>query len=559
MFSRFNPLSVNQFTALIALYFVCVFNLPFFGIIKQGIDKQPDVNPFFIASIPLLLWCTLSFLFAIFAVKYLLKPFFILLTVVSSVAFFAAYEYHIVFGHDMIENIVQSNPAEASMYVNASSILSLCLTGLLPAVLIYKVKIEYPPFVLALKYKLMFMFVMLTIAGIIGFCFFQSYAAFGRNNSAMKQHIVPTYVIGSTVKYINEHYLQTPMSYQKLGLDAHIVSRITDDNAKANLVVLIVGETARAMNYHYYGYDRPTNSHTQADDLLVFHDMQSCGTATAVSLPCMFSRMTRATYDERRAYAQDTALDVLKHAGVKVQWFDNDSGCKGVCDQIQHVSIDLNVDSNFCNGTSCVDQVLIPKLETAIAAAKETALHNDAAQNNTSPEETMIVLHLMGSHGPTYFLRYPAEHRHFTPDCQRSDIQNCSQTELVNTYDNTILYTDFILSEVINRLKAQQDNFNTAMLYVSDHGESLGENGLYLHGAPYRFAPKEQTTVPMLAWLPSAFTKGNAIDPVCLAAKAKAGGFSHDNVFDSVLGLMNVSTQDYQAQLDVFASCRRAP
>lgn len=195
------------------------------------------------------------------------------------------------------------------------------------------------------------------------------------------------------------------------------------------------GETARSMSYQYYGYDKPTNAHTQDQGLIVFKDTHSCGTATAVSLPCMFSRMGREDYDSRRAYAQDTAVDVLDHGGIKVQWFDNDSGCKGVCDQVENITIDLNSDPKLCTGQYCFDQVLLNKLDEALA--------------NAERKDTVIVLHVIGSHGPTYFLRYPAEHRKFTPDCQRSDIQNCSEDELMNTYDNSILYTDYIISEVV--------------------------------------------------------------------------------------------------------------
>jgi len=168
----------------------------------------------------------------------------------------------------------------------------------------------------------------------------------------------------------------------------------------------------------------------------------------------------------------------------------------------------------------------------------------------------VIVLHVIGSHGPTYFLRYPPEHRKFTPDCQRSDIQNCSPDELMNTYDNTILYTDYIISEVVKKLQNQQDKFDPAMLYLSDHGESLGEKGMYLHGAPYSIAPIEQTSIPMLAWVSEDFSKDNHLDMACLAEHAAKGGFSHDNLFDSLLGLMNVKTEVYQPKLDIFASCR---
>ncbi|MGI2138463.1 phosphoethanolamine transferase [Shewanella baltica] len=540
MLARFKTLSVNRFTFITALFYVCIFNIPLFGIIKKGIEKQPDVDPIFIATMPLFLAFALSFVFSLFTVKYLVKPFFIILTLLSSSVFFAAYQYNVVFDYGMIENTFQTNHAEALMYVNFASIMNMLLTGILPAYLIYKADIQYQPFFKELLHKVLFMLAMLAGLGIIAFFYFQDYAAFGRNNDELKRYIVPTYFIGAASKYINVHYLQTPIEYQQLGLDAKNVS--ANPNGKPNLLVLVVGETARSMSYQYYGYDKPTNAHTQDQGLIIFKDTSSCGTATAVSLPCMFSRMGREDYDSRRAYAQDTAVDVLNHGGIKVQWFDNDSGCKGVCDQVENISIDLNSDPELCTGQYCFDQVLLNKLDETLATAER--------------KDTVIVLHVIGSHGPTYFLRYPPEHRKFTPDCQRSDIQNCSPDELMNTYDNTILYTDYIISEVVKKLQNQQDKFDPAMLYLSDHGESLGEKGMYLHGAPYSIAPIEQTSIPMLAWVSEDFSKDNHLDMACLAEHAAKGGFSHDNLFDSLLGLMNVKTEVYQPKLDIFASCR---
>ncbi|MCE9687267.1 phosphoethanolamine--lipid A transferase [Shewanella sp. AS16] len=540
MLSKFKRLSVNQFTLLITLFYVCVFNIPLFEIVKQGMENQGEVNPGFIVSFPLFLICALGIIFSLFSVKFVLKPFFILLTLLSSSVFFAALKYGVVFDTGMIENTLQTNKAEAFTYLNWASTVNFILTGLLPAYLIYRLDIEYKPMWKELGHKLGFMAILLTIIGGIAFFFFQNFVAFGRNNDEIKRYVIPTYFVGSAAKYINTHYLQQPLVYKQLGLDAKNTS--VNANGKPNLLVLVVGETARAMNYQYYGYDRPTNAYTQDLGLISFADVASCGTATAVSLPCMFSQMTREQYEPRRARAQDSVLDVLSHAKLTVNWLDNDSGCKGVCDRVNFVQIDLNSDPKQCSGDYCFDQVLLDKLDDELA--------------QDSQEDRVIVLHVIGSHGPTYYLRYPDDHRYFEPDCQRSDIQNCTNEQLVNTYDNTLRYTDYILSQVVKKLAAQQSRFDTGMLYVSDHGESLGEKGMYLHGAPYAIAPKEQTQVPMLAWLSPDFASDNSLSLSCVAEHARQGSFSHDNLFSSLLGLMNVQTQAYDAGLDMFAACR---
>ncbi|GIU11890.1 phosphoethanolamine transferase [Shewanella sp. c952] len=541
MLSRLKSLSSNQFTVILALYYVCIFNIPFFQIVKQGVEKQADVNLIFIATIPLFLIFALSFIFSIFSFKYLAKPFFIVLTLMSSSVFFAALQYGVVFDYGMIENTFETNSAEAVTYLNWASMLNFVVTGVVPALLIYKVNIEFKPLVKELLYKLALMAAMLIGIGIIAIFYYQNYVSFGRNNDIIKRHIIPTYFIGSTAKYININYLQEPIEYKQLGLDA---KNTTDkQNDKPNLVVLVVGETAREMNYEYYGYGKPTNTHTKGQGLLTFKDTHSCGTATAVSLPCMFSRMDRKHYESRQAKAQDSAIDVLNHAGIALDWLDNDSGCKGVCRNIDNILIGHDSDPDLCNGQYCYDQVLLNTLDDRLS--------------HLSSKDSLIVLHIIGSHGPTYYLRYPDEHRFFTPDCQRSDIQNCTDEELVNTYDNTILYTDYIVSQVVKKLEAKNEEFDTAMLYISDHGESLGESGMYLHGAPYAFAPEEQTKVPFLGWFSAGFAKQNKLDLSCLAKEAEQGGYSHDNLFDSLLGLMNVSTEVYQQDKDIFSSCRQ--
>ncbi|MBW8185408.1 phosphoethanolamine transferase [Shewanella nanhaiensis] len=540
MLSRFKILTINQFTLTIAIFYVCIFNVPFFHIVQKGVEKQAEVDPLFIASIPLFLTFVLSFIFSLFSVKYLLKPIFIAMTLLSSSVFFAALQYGVVFDTGMIENMVQTNQAEAFTYINFSSVLNFILTGLIPASLIWKVKIAYKPVMKEAIHKLGFMLMMLIGVGVIGFFYYQSYVAFGRNNDELKRFIVPTYVIASIAKYTNRHYFQTPLDYQQQGLDA--VNMHTNSTGKPNLMVLVVGETARAKNYEYYGYDKPTNSYTKKHGVTAFKNMTSCGTATAVSVPCMFSNMKRENYDARRAQAQDGVLDVLDHAGIQQVWLDNDSGCKGVCDRITNITIKQDIDPELCDGHSCYDQVLLDQLDKELAKIES--------------RDALIVLHIMGSHGPTYYLRYPLEHKRFIPDCPRSDIQNCSDEALMNTYDNTILYTDYIISRVIDKLKAESEKFNTGMIYMSDHGESLGEKGLYLHGSPYVVAPDEQIKIPMLTWFAPSFVTENRLDPVCLGEKAEKGGFSHDNLFDSLLGVMNVKTSIYDKNLDLFNSCR---
>jgi len=255
----------------------------------------------------------------------------------------------------------------------------------------------------------------------------------------------------------------------------------------------------------------------------------------------MFSMFSRQDYDNDKGHYYEGLLDVISAAGTNVSWRDNNSGCKGVCDRIEHESVAHLHIPEFCNDKECFDEVLLNQLENTVAATKH---------------DLFIVLHQKGSHGPAYSERVPKAFEKFTPVCQTAELQDCSQQEIINAYDNTILYTDYVLDKVISFLKNQSDQVNTAMIYVSDHGESLGEKNMYLHGSPYFMAPDEQTHVPMLFWLSENFVSDYHLDRVCIENKS-GDEVSHDNLFHSVLGLLDIySPENYQIDLDIIGNCR---
>nr|WP_321270523.1 phosphoethanolamine--lipid A transferase [uncultured Tolumonas sp.] len=534
-------LKSQYLTLLLASYFTLILNYPFFRESWKVLNSIENVKTGFIVSIPLFVLFALNILFSLFTIKYLSKPIFIALVLTSSLVAYAGLTYGTVFDYGMIKNSAQTNMSEASSYLNPSLIICFLLTGIIPAFLIARTKIIYRPLLKEVLTK--FAVISLSLLGlvIIAFFYYQDYASVGRNNKFLQKYIVPTQYTWSGYKYVKETYFTTPLVYQQLGLDAKkaVPSTVT----KPQMTVMVLGETARAMNYQYNGYSRDTNRFTAPEGLISFRHVSSCGTATAVSVPCMFSFMGRKNYDESRAETQDNVLDVIHRAGLNVQWIDNDSGCKGVCARVPTLNIDIKTKSPLCDGTYCFDEVMLPELKRLLAEAKG--------------KDTLIALHLIGSHGPTYYRRYPASHRIFTPDCERSDIQNCSHDELVNTYDNTIAYTDYMLSQVIALLKANSSEYNTSMLYMSDHGESLGEKGLYLHGTPYALAPEEQTHVPGLLWLSDNYAKEKQIDTDCLRKEAQSKQVSQDYLSHSLLSLTGVATSTYKPELDLISGCRR--
>lgn len=532
-------LGVLQTNLLLVLFFALVLNWPIFLHFYTVLSTLTHVKAGFAISIPLVLIAALNAVFIPFTFRFVLKPFFTVLILTGSIVSYAMLKYGVIFDAGMIQNIVETNSGEAGAYLNGSVALWFLLTGLLPVLVLWSLRIRYPArWYQGLALRAGALAISLLFIGGVASLYYQDYASVGRNNKSLAKEIVPANYVHGLYKYGRDVLFATPIPYQQLGTDARVVAR----GSKPTLMFLVVGETARSQNYSLNGYGKATNSFTAKEQGVVsFKDVRSCGTATAVSVPCMFSNLTRRGYDDQLASSRDGLLDVLQHAGVSVLWKENDGGCKGVCRNVPTIEILPKSYPALCQGESCYDEVLLEGLDQQIAGMKGNKL---------------VAFHLMGSHGPTYFRRYPASERVFMPDCPRSDIENCSNEELVNTYDNTIRYTDKVVGLLIDKLKSLESQYDVGLVYLSDHGESLGAMGLYLHGTPYKFAPDDQTRVPLLTWFSPQLQADRQLDMGCLAAEASSQRFSHDNLFHSILGIMDVQTRVYDNKLDLFKPCR---
>jgi lipid A ethanolaminephosphotransferase len=530
-------LTTNQLLVITCCYIALILNLPFLNKVSDAIISLDNYSVPFLLSVPLFLLSLTIILQGLFSFRWVTKPILILSVVSSALIFYATVTYGIVFDYGMVQNTIETDSAEAFSYFNIYSIVFFILFGLLPSLLIYYVRLTYKPFVSELLTRLKLISISFGVAFLIGALFYSNYASVGRNNKDIISYITPYKMFDSSIKFIKKHYFYPPLKFKVLDTTPLIVR----DNNRKHVTVMVLGETARAQSFSLNGYDKPTNQFTDKLGIVSFSNMSSCGTATAVSVPCMFSRLDKSNYDKRIATSQQNVVDLIHLAGADVLWISNNNGsCKGVCTRVKSIQISNDKADPLCDGEYCFDEVLLRPLQEKL--------------NNLSHQNTLIVLHMIGSHGPTYYKRYPEEKRVFKPDCRRSDIQNCTEEELINTYDNTIAYTDLVLSKAIKMLNtsSQQNNIESSLLYISDHGESLGESGVYLHGLPYAFAPKEQTHVPMIFWTDPSQTDFNLN---CLSKSAHAK-ISHDNVFDSLLSIMSVKTSAYKANNDPFVSCK---
>lgn len=531
------PMTMSKLIVLCAVYFGTVMNYP---VLSAIFNLSSDVsNPLFAASAPLLLTCAFILIFSLVAWPYIFKPFMAFVLLTSAAALYAEVNFHTLFDSTMMESVFETNSSEMSFYMNGATLAYLAGFGLLPTLLLFMVRIVPQRTLLrATLSRVGIIVIALAGIGLTAATSYKDYASVGRNNHYLNKMIIPAHIYNG-VRYLDKTYFTQPLVYKTQGEDAKVV---VNPNGKPTLMVVVLGETARAQNFAYNGYARDTNPYTKDMGLIAFQDVSSCGTYTALSVPCMFSNMTRDSYNKPRAMAQDNALNVMQHAGIDVLWIDNDGGDKGVADNLPYRAIDNSLKNQDCNGTTCFDVAMMKDAKQFIDDGKH---------------DKLLVLHTIGSHGPTYWQRYPDAQAPFQPACDRSDIENCSDRQIVNVYDNTLVYTDYVLAQVIDELKSVSDDYNVMMTYISDHGESLGESGLYLHGTPYSIAPKEQTQVPWLMWIPSQYAEQKGLNTQCLKQEAQSRSLSHDNLFHSLLGLYGVSSQVHNSGLDITFNCQR--
>lgn len=540
--NRKNKITINSFylNIIISLVFLLFYNISFFNLLYDITSNLEQVRIGFLLSIPFFIFGSIFIFFSLISIKYIEKPLLIIIISFSSIVTYYAFFYNVIFDQEMFVNIFETNTGEATSYINLSVGLWFLVTGLIPSIFIWKLNIVHFNLKKELIYKISSCLIALLIVFSSFFLYSKDYLSLKKNNPMLHRHINPVFYVNNFLRYVNFAVFDSNNQYKTLGTDAKINSEHLD---KKNLLVIAVGETARRKNHQYNNYTKETTPYTMQEDIIAFQNVSSCGTATATSVPCMFSRLSRKEFKRNKAKKEDNLMDIINRTNTNVLWIDNDAGCKGVCNKIHHIDVPTNKSAIHCDGLSCHDEILVEYLEEEIA--------------KLDLKDSIIVVHLIGSHGPTYFERYPEKFRKFNPDCQRSDIQNCTNEQLVNTYDNTILYTDYVISKLISSLKTKEKKWNTGLIYLSDHGESLGENNLYFHGSPYFIAPDEQTKIPMIMWFSEKFLDSNKIDKNKLQHIAKNENFSHDNLFDSVLGLMNVTTKEYNKDLDIFENARK--
>ncbi|AWD05625.1 phosphoethanolamine transferase EptA [Klebsiella aerogenes] len=533
-------LSRTAYLTLFACYIGIFLNLAFYRQVFPLLPVNNLHNWLVFLSMPIVAISVMNIITTLASFLKLDRVVISLFILLSASAQYFIWTFGVVIDRSMIANIFDTTPAESFALLSTQMVIVLGLSGLLMVLVAWWIKVRRPAsFWRGATMRLLNIAVSALLIVLVAALFYKDYASVFRNNKELVKSLSPS----NSIVALNSWYAHNRMDnlpLVKIGEDAK-QKAVMHNGARKNLTIVVLGETSRAENFSLGGYDRETNPRLKQDDVVYFPKTTSCGTATAVSVPCMFSNMPRAHYDEELAHHQEGVLDILQRAGIQVLWNDNDGGCKGACDRVPHQNVtNLNL-SGECIDGECYDDVLFHNLDSYI---------------DNLQQDGIIVLHTIGSHGPTYYNRYPAEFKKFTPTCDTNEIQSCTQQQLTNTYDNTILYVDYVVDKAIKLLQSKQDRFTTSLVYLSDHGESLGEDGVYLHGLPYSIAPDTQKHVPMLLWLSPDYQQRYGVSSQCLQQQAKTNDYSQDNLFSTLLGLLGVDTREYQAKDDLLTPCR---
>lgn len=529
----------NTMINLTFVKFIFLFSL--FNIVVYGYPIITKANTFYHNFFITIILYSISYalLISAFSILIFKKSYKIILSfiiIANSVIFHFMITYGIAFDANMFINATETNYNEAIEFINLKFILFVIILGILPAIFVYKkINIEFPHY---WKNKIILSITPLLLIFLMTLpCHLSERTLnFVRDNQRITSYIIPINYIEASIEFC---FLKIKSYINSLNLisisdDATIEEKNYNKNDKKNLIVFVMGESARAKNFSLNGYERNTNKFLDdyKEDIISFKNFESCGTFTALSLTCTFSHLPRKEFDYAKSFKYESLIDIFDKVGFDVAWRSNNGKCKGVCDRVKNSLV-----KSF--GDNIYDDLLLKAFDMDL--------------NRLTEKNNLIILHGRGSHGPLYYKRYPKEFEIYKPACN-NELDKCSVEKIINAYDNSIYYTSYILKEIIDRLIALSNEYNTMLIFMSDHGQSLGENGVFMHSAPFDTAPIDQKNPAFFIWLNDDFANTFNIDKQCLISKINSN-LSQDNIFHSMLGLFKIHSKYYDKNLDIFSDC----
>ncbi len=502
-----NNIKIIHFALILSVLNFLFFHLPFFKFVFQNIDYRSFNGVLLVISLVILMVIANAFAFYLFLYisRYLGKFLLVITFIISSISMYFINSYSVIIDESMIGNVLNTNYSESSSFFSFKLVLYVLFFGILPSIYIIRAKIirvTFKKFITTISLTLVFMLVMV-------FANASNWLWIDKNSKTLGGLAMPwSYSVNLSLYYIHQN--------QRNATETLLPNATIKDNQKS-VIVLVIGESARKQNFSLYGYPKNTNPLLSKISNVYHFDATSCATYTTAGVKGILSYQNSDELTE-------ILPNYLHRNDVEVIWRTSNTGEPPI-----HIKNYENRETLMpnCKGDGCnYDEILLSGLKEEILASKKNKI--------------LVVLHTSTSHGPTYSKKYPAQFEVFKPVCNSVELGKCSQTELINAYDNTIVYTDYILAKLIGDLQ-QLNDYHSAMIFVSDHGESLGEKNLYMHGLPLSIAPKEQFEIPFIVWTSenSKQMKPNTI-------------LTQFNVFHSVLNFLNIQSPIYDEKMNIF-------
>ena len=492
--------------ALFSIWMATLGNIPLW----LEFARLPEMNDWravwFILSFAVLIAALLMMVMSLLNWRWVIKPVIAIFLLAAAFGGYFMYTYGVVIDDTMLTNALQTDLRETRDLLSWQMLGVVFVFAILPILWLWKKTIPFNPFWKQLKQNILLFLASVALAVAAIFPIYQDLASTMRNHMQLRFMVNPLNSFYALSQLAWQPLQTESNSIQELGRDAKLNTTYDRQN-ESPLLILLVGETARRGNF------------------------------------CIFSHLGKSEFEDS-TQSIENLVDVLHHAGLAVLWLENQSGCKGICDRVPNATTRNLSDPKLCTSGECFDEIMLSQISERMATLPVDRLHRGI----------VVIMHQMGSHGPAYYKRSPEAFKKFKPECATNILQDCTRSEVTNAYNNTILYTDHFLNKVVDYLKSIKPNAQTAMLYVADHGESLGEKNIYLHGLPYSIAPDVQKRIPWIQWLSNEFMARNHIKPACLEKQIDTR-LSHDNYFHSILGLMKVQTSAYKPEFDVYSSC----
>ena len=500
-------IKLSYFALVVSFINLILFQYPFYKFVYSNIDATSLNGILLLVSLTIaaLFLNALVFYIGLYLLRTVGKWILVLFFSISAIAVYFINTYGVIIDGTMIGNVLNTNYEESSSFLSFGLFVYLILLGIVPSILLFKIEVVRVP----VKKFLLHVFLTLLFLLTLVYANASNWLWIDKNSVTLGGLVMPwSYVVNTTLYYNDQN---------KKNEKQILLPDATIKDTEKSVAVLVIGESARSQNFSLYGYEKNTNPLLSKIENVHHYKAESCATYTTAGLKCILEHeSTNSLYEILPNYLFRNDIEVIWRTTnwgeptVNVEKFQNKEYLRQL----------------YEGDRSGYDEILLNGLKDQILASAKNKI--------------LVVLHTSTSHGPSYYNKYPPEFGKFTPICTSVELANCTQEELINAYNNTIVYTDYILARLIEELK-QLETYNSAMMFISDHGESLGENNLYMHGIPASLAPKEQLEIPFIVWLSNDERRIKDTQEK-----------SQHNIFHSVLDFLAVESPIYDESMSIF-------